>query len=83
MSEDVTDALLVTMRELHTVATGPLQLVRQCVESAAPGRDAGRAASEDGWARVAAHQAAIPAALDGYARSLVLAAGRGRLPVRR
>lgn len=71
------------LRELHAAATGPLQLIRQCVESAVPGRDAGHAAAEDGWARVGARQAAIPAALDGYARSLVLAAARGHLPARR
>lgn len=71
------------LRELHAAATGPLQLIRQCVESAVPGRDAEGAASEDGWARVGARQAAIPAALDGYARSLLLAAGRGHLPARR
>ena len=71
------------LRELHVAATGPLQLIRQCVESAVPGRDAGRAASEDGWARVGARQAAIPAALCGYARSLLLAAERGHLPTRR
>ncbi|MEU4790658.1 DUF885 domain-containing protein [Micromonospora tulbaghiae] len=71
------------LRELHAAATGPLQLVRQCVESAVPGRDAGGAAHEDGWARVGARQAAIPAALDGYARSLLLAAARGHLPARR
>ncbi|MET7470784.1 DUF885 domain-containing protein [Micromonospora sp. NPDC005222] len=71
------------LRELHVAATGPLQLIRQCVESAVPGRDAEGAASEDGWARVGARQAAIPAALDGYAQSLLLAAGRGHLPARR
>ena len=71
------------LRELHVAATGPLQLIRQCVESAVPGRDAGGAASEDGWARVGARQAAIPAALCGYARSLLLAAERGHLPTRR
>ncbi|MEE3922315.1 hypothetical protein V2I01_40630 [Micromonospora sp. BRA006-A] len=36
----------------------------------------GRAAAEDGWAHVGARQAAIPAALDGYAQSLLLAAAR-------
>lgn len=71
------------LRELHVAATGPLQLIRQCVESAVPGRDAGRAAYEDGWARVGARQAAIPASLDGYARSLLVAAERGHLPTRR
>ena len=48
-----------------------------------PGRDAERAAVEEGWARVGARLAAIPAALDGYARSLLLAAERGNLPARR
>ncbi|WP_122982113.1 DUF885 domain-containing protein [Actinoplanes teichomyceticus] len=71
------------LRELHAAATGPLQLIRQAVEAAVPGRDAEGAAYEDGWARVAARQAAIPAALDGYARSLLLAAERGHLPTRR
>jgi uncharacterized protein (DUF885 family) len=71
------------LRELHAAATGPLQLIRQSVEAAVPGRDAEGAAHEDGWARVAARQAAIPAALDGYARSLLLAAERGHLPTRR
>ena len=71
------------LRELHAAATGPLQLIRQSVEAAVPGRDAGGAAYEDGWSRVAARQAAIPAALDGYARSLLLAAERGHLPARR
>ncbi|MFJ5666493.1 DUF885 domain-containing protein [Micromonospora chalcea] len=71
------------LRELHAAATGPLQLIRQCVEAAVPGRDAGDAAHEDGWARVGARQAAIPAALDGYARSLLVAAERGHLPARR
>ncbi|MFD6261128.1 DUF885 domain-containing protein [Micromonospora chalcea] len=71
------------LRELHVAATGPLQLIRQCVESTVPGRDAGRAAHEDGWARVGARQAAIPASLDGYARSLLVAAERGHLPTRR
>ncbi|MFG1721205.1 DUF885 domain-containing protein [Micromonospora chalcea] len=71
------------LRELHVAATGPLQLIRQCVESAVPGRDAGRAASEDGWARVGARQAAIPASLNGYARSLLVSAERGHLPTRR
>ncbi|SCE72722.1 Uncharacterized conserved protein, DUF885 familyt [Micromonospora purpureochromogenes] len=71
------------LRELHAAATGPLQLIRQSVEAAVPGRDAEGAAYEDGWARVGARQAAIPAALDGYARSLLLAAERGHLPARR
>ncbi|MEV6597973.1 DUF885 domain-containing protein [Actinoplanes sp. NPDC051346] len=71
------------LRELHAAATGPLQLIRQCVEAAVPGRDAEGAAYEDGWARVAARQDAIPAALDGYARSLLLAAERGHPPTRR
>ncbi|WP_326560003.1 DUF885 domain-containing protein [Micromonospora sp. NBC_01796] len=71
------------LRELHAAATGPLQLIRQSVEAAVPGRDAGGAAYEDGWARVGARQAAIPATLDGYARSLLLAAERGHLPTRR
>ncbi|MFI1992045.1 DUF885 domain-containing protein [Actinoplanes sp. NPDC020271] len=71
------------LRELHTAATGPLQLIRRCVEAAVPGRDTAGAAHEDGWARVAARQAAIPAALDGYARSLRLAADRGHRPARR
>ncbi len=48
-----------------------------------PGQDAGAAGYEDGWARVEARQAAIPATLDGYARSLLLAAERGHLPTRR
>ncbi|MEU4483085.1 hypothetical protein AB0F68_34285 [Micromonospora sp. NPDC023966] len=64
-------------------ATGPLQLIRQPVDSAVPGRDAENAAYEDGWARVCARQAAIPAALDGYAHSLLLAAERGHPPTRR
>ncbi|MEW2330049.1 DUF885 domain-containing protein [Micromonospora chersina] len=71
------------LRELHTAATGPLQLIRQAVGAAVPGRDAGRAAFEEGWARVGARLAAIPAALDGYARSLLVAAERGKLPARR
>ncbi|GAA4606423.1 uncharacterized protein (DUF885 family) [Actinoplanes octamycinicus] len=71
------------LRELHAAATGPLQLIRQAVEAAVPGRDADGAAREEGWARVGARQAAIPAALDGYGRSLVLAAGRGHRPARR
>jgi uncharacterized protein (DUF885 family) len=71
------------LRELHAAATGPLQLIRQSVEAAVPGRGARAAAVEDGWARVGARQAAIPAALDGYARSLLLAAERGHLPTRR
>ncbi|GLW33666.1 DUF885 domain-containing protein [Actinoplanes regularis] len=71
------------LRELHAAATGPLQLIRQSVEAAVPGLDAEGGAHEDGWARVAARQAAIPAALDGYARSLLLAAERGHLPTRR
>ncbi|MBF9130254.1 DUF885 domain-containing protein [Plantactinospora sp. S1510] len=71
------------LRELHAAATGPLQLIRQSVEAAVPGRDAEGTAYEDGWARVGARQAAIPAALDGYARSLLLAAERRHLPTRR
>ncbi|MFC3986880.1 DUF885 domain-containing protein [Actinoplanes siamensis] len=71
------------LRELHAAATGPLALVRQAVEAAVPARDAGGVAVEDGWARVGARMAAIPAALDGYARSLLLAADRGHLPTRR
>lgn len=71
------------LRELHAAGTGPLQLIRQSVEAAVPGRDAEGAAYEDGWARVAARQAAIPATLTGYARSLLLAAQRGHLPTRR
>lgn len=66
------------LRELHVAATGPLQLIRETVESAVPAHDSG-----DAWDRVAARQAAIPAALDGYARSLLLAAERGHLPTRR
>ncbi|BCJ48499.1 hypothetical protein GCM10010168_64360 [Actinoplanes ianthinogenes] len=68
------------LRELHAAATGPLQLIRQAVQAAVPGRDA---VDEAGWARVAARQAAIPAALAGYAESLRLAASRGHLPTRR
>ncbi|MGC4892834.1 DUF885 domain-containing protein [Micromonospora sp. DT31] len=71
------------LRELHAAATGPLQLVRQCVEAAVPAGDVPGPAREDGWARVGARQAAIPAALDGYARSLLLAADRGHLPTHR
>ena len=71
------------LRELHAAATGPLQLIRQSVEAAVPARDAEGAAYEDGWARVAARQAAIPVALDGYVRSLLLAAELGHLPTRR
>lgn len=71
------------LRELHAAATGPLQLIRQAVEAAVPGHGAERAAFEEGWARVSARLAAIPAALDGYARSLLLAAERGNLPARR
>lgn len=71
------------LRELHAAATGPLQLIRQSVEAAVPGRDAEGAAHEDGWARAGARQAAIPAALEGYARSLLLAAERDHLPTRR
>lgn len=71
------------LRELHVAATGPLQLIRQSVEAAVPARDAEGAAYEDGWARVAARQAAIPVALDGYVRSLLLAAEHGHLPTRR
>ncbi|MFI6240020.1 DUF885 domain-containing protein [Micromonospora sp. NPDC050795] len=71
------------LRELHVAATGPLQLIRQAVEAAVPGRDAENAAFEEGWARVGARMAAIPAALDGYARSLLLAAQRGDVPARR
>ncbi|MEU8127273.1 DUF885 domain-containing protein [Micromonospora sp. NPDC049049] len=71
------------LRELHVAATGPLQLIRQAVEAAVPGRDTENAAFEEGWARVGARMAAIPAALDGYARSLLLAAQRGDVPARR
>ncbi|MET7375276.1 DUF885 domain-containing protein [Micromonospora arida] len=71
------------LRELHAAATGPLQLIRQAVGAAVPGRDADGAAFEEGWARVGARIAAIPAALDGYARSLLLAAERGDVPARR
>ncbi|MBG0563875.1 DUF885 domain-containing protein [Actinoplanes aureus] len=71
------------LRELHAAATGPLQLIRQCVQAAVPARDAEDATYEDGWAHVAARQAAIPATLAGYARSLMLAAARGHLPTRR
>ncbi|MCG5455493.1 DUF885 domain-containing protein [Micromonospora sp. PSH03] len=71
------------LRELHVAATGPLQLIRQAVEAAVPGSDAEGAAFEEAWARVGARVAAIPAALDGYARSLSLAAERGNLPARR
>ena len=71
------------LRELHAAATGPLQLIRQAVEAAVPGRDAEGAAYEEGWARVGARLAAIPAALRGYAKSLLLAAERGHLPARR
>ncbi|WP_269748358.1 DUF885 family protein [Actinoplanes awajinensis] len=48
-----------------------------------PGRDTEGRWYEQGWARVGARLAAIPAALDGYARSLRLAADRGHLPTRR
>nr|WTA64707.1 DUF885 domain-containing protein [Micromonospora sp. NBC_00855] len=71
------------LRELHAAATGPLQLIRQAVEAAVPGPGAEGAAFEEAWARVGARMAAIPAALDGYARSLLLAAERGNLPARR
>ncbi|MEU4424380.1 DUF885 domain-containing protein [Actinoplanes sp. NPDC024001] len=71
------------LRELHAAATGPLQLIRQAVEAAVPGRDTEGAAYERGWARVSARQAAIPQALAGYAGSLLLAAERGHLPTRR
>ncbi|MBG6065452.1 DUF885 domain-containing protein [Micromonospora ureilytica] len=71
------------LRELHTAATGPLQLIRQAVEAAVPSRDTEGAAFEEAWARVGARMAAIPATLDGYARSLLLAAERGNLPARR
>ncbi|MEU1836769.1 DUF885 domain-containing protein [Micromonospora chersina] len=71
------------LRELHTAATGPLQLIRQAVEAAVPGPGAEGAAFEEGWARVGARLAAIPATLDGYARSLLLAAERGMPPTRR
>ncbi|SBT41019.1 DUF885 domain-containing protein [Micromonospora auratinigra] len=71
------------LRELHVAATGPLQLIRQAVEAAVPGRDVGGAAVEEGWARVGARLAAIPTALDGYARSLLIAAERGQVPARR
>ncbi|RKR91406.1 uncharacterized protein (DUF885 family) [Micromonospora pisi] len=71
------------LRELHAAATGPLQLIRQAVEAAVPGRGAEGTAYEESWARVGARLAAIPAALDGYARSLLLAAERGHLPARR
>lgn len=71
------------LRELHVAATGPLQLIRQAVEAAVPSRSAEATAYEEGWARVGARLAAIPAALDGYARSLLLAAERGHVPARR
>jgi uncharacterized protein (DUF885 family) len=71
------------LRELHVAATGPLQLIRQAVEAAVPGRSAQGATFEEGWARVGARLAAIPAALNGYARSLLLAAERGNVPTRR
>ncbi|WP_018215479.1 DUF885 domain-containing protein [Salinispora vitiensis] len=71
------------LRELHAAATGPLQLIRQAVEAAVPGHGTEGAAFEEGWARVGARLAAIPAALDGYTRSLLLAAERGNLPARR
>lgn len=71
------------LRELHGAATGPLQLIRQAVEAAVPSRGVEGAAFEEGWARVGARLAAIPAALNGYARSLLLAAERGNLPARR
>ncbi|MEU7654113.1 DUF885 domain-containing protein [Micromonospora taraxaci] len=71
------------LRELHAAATGPLQLIRQAVEATVPARDAEGAAFEEGWARVGARLAAIPAALDGYARSLLVAAERGNVPARR
>ncbi|WP_431930712.1 DUF885 domain-containing protein [Micromonospora sp. RP3T] len=71
------------LRELHAAATGPLSLIRQAVEAGVPGRDVEGATYEDGWARVGARQAAIPATLKGYARSLLLAAERGHLPTRR
>lgn len=71
------------LRELHAAATGPLQLIRRCVEAAVPAGYADGAAYEHGWARVAARQAAIPDALRGYTRSLLLAAERGHLPTRR
>ncbi|MCZ7439385.1 DUF885 domain-containing protein [Micromonospora sp. WMMC241] len=71
------------LRELHAAATGPLSLIRQAVEAGVPGGDVDGAAHEEGWARVGARQAAIPATLEGYARSLRLAAERGHLPTRR
>lgn len=71
------------LRELHAAATGPLLLIRQAVEAAVPGRGAEGAAFEEGWARVGTRVAAIPAALEGYTRSLLLAAERGKLPARR
>ncbi|GAA2710125.1 DUF885 domain-containing protein [Actinoplanes palleronii] len=71
------------LRELHAAATGPLQVVRQSVEAAVPGRDTEGRSYEESWARVGARVAAIPATLDGYARSLRLAADRGHLPTRR
>ncbi|MDG4802527.1 DUF885 domain-containing protein [Micromonospora sp. WMMD980] len=48
-----------------------------------PARDVAGAAYEEGWARVGARQAAIPTTLEGYARSLLLAAERGHRPTRR
>ncbi|SCG62019.1 DUF885 domain-containing protein [Micromonospora humi] len=71
------------LRELHAAATGPLALIRQAVEAGVPGRGVEGAAYEDGWARVAGRLAAIPTTLEGYARSLLLAAERGHLPSRR
>lgn len=66
------------LRELHVAATGPLQMIRQAIEAAVPGPDAD---VEQGWEWVAARLDAVPAALDGYARSLKAAARPSRRQV--
>ncbi|WP_019870686.1 DUF885 domain-containing protein [Salinispora oceanensis] len=60
------------LRELHAAATGPLSLIRQTVAAAVPGHGVEGAAFEEGWARVGARVAAIPAALDGVQTTMML-----------
>lgn len=71
------------VRELHAAATGPLQMMRQAIESAVPPQDAEPALRDAGWALTADRLADLPRALAGYAESLTLAAARGDVAARR
>jgi uncharacterized protein (DUF885 family) len=66
-------------RELNDAATGPLQLIRQTIESAVPAGDADPARREAGWTSVGTRLAGVGDALAGYRRSLAVSAAAGHV----